>query len=139
MAWMKTPLPSVLLILLAFASVPSHAMAGSVEITNESRSVLLGSWTGEVVAIGGGKVRFKSDVTLTVDDDPAFQGEFTLHKTNSSWVTDIEFAEGKVIMTYGRKKRAFVLEEDSGQNILRTEYDSTWKGYKRKNTLILRK
>lgn len=109
--------------------------AEEVAYTDDNIDILVGVWKGKHEAKNGGKVVFRTKVTLKVESPN--QGEFTTYKKNRSWVTDIEAKNGSPWLTYGREMREFALAKSGGRYQLEVEYKSTYQGYKNDNTLIL--
>ena len=89
----------------------------------------------------GGKVRWQSDVTLSIlESSPtAKTGFFELKKNSKSWDTPVTVRDGKAHMSFGFEERAFTLHQSGDSYVLESQYSSEWEGYPRKNVLELTK
>ena len=131
---------AVLLLVTLLLLLPQGASGGQkVSVTEGNLTLLVGTWQGHSrsVSPSDGQIRFESDVTLEVESTT--EGTFTL-ENGATWQTAIGAKDGKVFLTYGRRVRAFTLEqEEDGRYQLSIRYDSTFRGFDRDNTLVLRK
>ena len=133
-------LAAVLVVALLLV-LPQGASGGEkVSVTPENLTLLVGTWQGHSrsVSPSDGVTRFESDVTLEVES--ATRGTFTIKKNGATWQTAVRAKDGKVLLTYGRRVRAFTLEQDKdGTYQLSIRYASTFRNFDRDNTLVLNK
>ena len=115
------------------------AFADEVPLTSKDYVRLIGEWEGKYLSKSPSddKVRFESPLRLAVVEGGL--GTFETAANNRIWETTVKIKGGILILQIDRNEREFTYSRKGESEMLSAEYESIFKGYPRKNNVVLTK
>ena len=134
-----TRIMHVLVFVFGLSAVSlTPTIAEEVKLGTYDYVLLMGTWNGTYISKSSdGKVRFKSDVELTIVESGI--GTISLSANDRQWESTVVIKSGAVTLQIDRADRKFVYERQDDAATLSATYKSKFQGYPRKVEVVLTK